>query len=362
MSCSKNTTYKISLTLFSIAIIWLFSSCQTTNENSSYYPIQVKKHRGAHVFGLDSTTSFEFLHRNNIDWVTIVPWGYQENCNSAEVGHNRGDSIQLLKTNKMYHDQIKQLQKAGFKVFIKPHIWILNPGAGKWRSDIMPSSEKEWKKWRVTYREFILRYLEVAIEADAEMFCIGTELTRLTMEESDFWNELIEEVRLRYSGKITYAANWYKEYEAVSFWDKLDYIGVQAYFPLVNKKLPSVSEISKGWNKYKPSLEAKSEKYNKPILFTEIGYKSCEDSAIHPWEWIEDHNGTEKKHSAITQENCYKSFFNTIWPEPWFAGAHLWQWNTYYVDRNMENTNIDFTPQGKPAENVIGIGFARTKN
>jgi hypothetical protein len=49
-------------------------------------------------------------------------------------------------------------------------------------------------------------------------------------------------------GKLTYAANWDK-YDQVSFWDELDFIEIQAYFPLTAQTSPTAEEIKKGWNR-----------------------------------------------------------------------------------------------------------------
>ena len=114
------------------------------------------------------------------------------------------------------------------------------------------------------------------------MYCVGMELTRLSIEKPEYWRSLIADVRKVYSGKLTYAANWYKEYDRVEFWDDLDYIGVQAYFPLTKKDAPSVDDVSKGWKKYIPDMESIALQYKKPLLFTEIGYKSMLGTAEKP--------------------------------------------------------------------------------
>ena len=58
------------------------------------------------------------------------------------------------------------------------------------------------------------------------------------------WVELIEKVRTVYSGKLTYAAN-YDNYQDVGFWNHLDFIGINAYFPLRNPtdKLPPADKL-----------------------------------------------------------------------------------------------------------------------
>lgn len=317
---------------------------------------EIEKQKGAHVFGIFDTTNLEFLNRSNIEWVTLVAWSNQENCESPLVRHHNGDSLLIQSSDSNWVRRIHAVRSSGFKVFVKPHVWINNPAPGKWRSDIFPTSPENWTLWKNSYRDFIIRYATIAEMANAEMFCVGTEFSRLSIEKPNFWKELILEVRSIYSGKITYAANWYNEYRKISFWEELDYIGIQAYFPLTKSEYPEVDQIAKGWNKFLPSMEAIHKKYDRKILFTEIGYKSTADSAIDPWSWMEHPGNGEKPFSIETQANCYTAFFETIWPKDWFAGAHIWQLRTDFKKRPGRQ-NKNFTPQGKPAEQIIAKGF-----
>lgn len=317
-----------------------------------------EKQRGAHVFGRIDTTNFQFLSRDQIEWVTLVPWGFQESIDSPEVLHHRGDSARIRRRNEHWVRQIKAFRNAGFKVFVKPHIWMDTPPEGKWRSDILPKGDAEWERWQSTYRNFILRYARLAEEAGAEMFCVGTELTRLTLEKPAYWQKLIVEVRTVFSGKLTYAANWYEEFEGIRFWEQLDYVGVQAYFPLADRESPDVSEIADGWNRHLPLLEKVHRLSGRPIVFTELGYKSTPNSAIKPWEWMDYAAADEMEVSFETQSNCYEAFYQVIWPQPWFAGVHLWQYRQDHEVHADEQIH-DFTPQGKPAEEVIIRGFGR---
>lgn len=314
------------------------------------------KQKGAHVFGKFDSTDFQPLIQNNLEWVTLVSWGSQEDIDSPIVTHHYGDSLHMLQHDSSWIHRIELVRAAGFKVFVKPHVWINSPADGKWRSDIFPTSEENWALWKESYRNFIFRYAKIAEQANAEMFCIGIEFSRLSVEKPDFWKKLIREVRSIYAGKITYAANWYNEFEKITFWDQLNFIGIQAYFPLVKNKYPSVEQISKGWDKHLPALESMHEKFNRKILFTEMGYKSTANSGIKPWEWIEDPANQDKTLSTETQANCYKAFFKTIWKKKWFAGVHIWQLRTDFV-ADSGKRNLDFTPQGKPAQDIITKGF-----
>ena len=314
-----------------------------------------KKQRGVHVFGTLDSLSLGELMKNNVEWITLVPFGGQRDYDSPSVRMGR-DSLRQLRRDSSLKRNIEIAHAAGLKIFLKPHIWMSNPSDGKWRSDIFPKEENAWTEWSASNRKFILHYAKIAAEKDIALFCVGTEFTKLTKEKPLFWKNLIADIRSFYPGELTYAANWYQEFEHISFWKDLDYIGIQAYFPLTKNRNPSVAEIKKGWKPHLKVLERVHKQFRKPILFTELGYKSTPDSAIEPWLWpIYDPNLLHPI-SNQTQANCYDVFFQTVWHKKWFAGAHIWQWHT----RNRRGRNKqhhDFTPQQKPAEKIIAKGF-----
>ena len=350
------------LLLIPIGLLLFGSACSNSIANSedvvSNKIIQnfEPKQKGVHVFRSLDTASIQELVDNNFEWITYVPFGYQEDYDTESVRYRRGDPKRMARRDSMWRSHMKLAHDAGLKVFLKPHIWMRVTTGGKWRSDIFPKNDENWEEWKKSYREFILFYAEKAEQNEVDLFCIGAELTRLTLEKSEFWETLIQDVRKVYSGKLTYAANWYKEYENITFWNQLDYIGVQAYFPLVKNEYPTVAEISNGWNKFLPNIEAVQKKYNRPVLFTELGYKSTSNSAIKPWEWIDYSTDKNPPISLETQANSYQAFFDAVWEKEWFAGVHIWQWRADF-DTSSGKENLDFTPQGKPAAQVIAKGF-----
>jgi len=336
-----------------------FCSIENKNSHSENTPRQERKQRGIHIFGKVDSLSFPPLVKNNIEWVTYVPWSDQANYDSPSLrNYIPKDSINESRKDSLWRTQITLAHDAGLKVFLKPHVWIYKTTGGKWRSDIFPTNEENWELWKANYREWILYYAQVAEKYDVELFCIGTEFTRLALEKPEFWKQLIREVRNIYSGQLTYAANWYQEFEKITFWDQLDFVGIQAYFPLVNHNNPTTKQISKGWKKHFSSINRVYKKFNKPVLFTELGYKSTEDSAIEPWTWMSYDLDILNKLpvSTETQVNCYQAFFDTVWEQEWMAGVHLWSWNT---EHQGGMTDHDFTPKNKPAEKTITKGFGK---
>jgi hypothetical protein len=116
-------------------------------------------------------------------------------------------------------------------------------------------------------------------------------INRRRVRIEGFWRRLIDEIREVYSGELTYAAN-FDQYEMVTFWDALDYIAVNAYFPLrklwqpgtTAKELYPVFETR--WAAILRSIHSLSVENGwgeKPILFTELGYVYRRDSTIQPW-------------------------------------------------------------------------------
>ncbi len=149
-------------------------------------------------------------------------------------------------------------------VMIKPHLWIAH---GAYTGAFTLNTEEDWRLWENSYTEYILHFASLADSLKAELFCLGTELGASIKARPQYWSTLIDTLRKVYHGKLTYAANW-DDYSRVPFWKELDYIGVDAYFPLATGKTPEVNTIKKEWGKYMKELEQISRKYDKPELFT----------------------------------------------------------------------------------------------
>lgn len=325
-------------------------------------PVFGRKQKGMHFFGRRGVDDqqMEELKRNHIEWLTFVPYGWQADYDSERIGRRGIDYRTWTRRDSAMAIQLQWVKENGFHVMMKPHIWMGDNESGKWRSEIDPrGGQAGWETWSASYRDFILHYAAMSEAIGVEMLCIGTELHKPVKEHPEFWKQLIAEVRQVYSGKLTYAANWYREVDDVSFWRELDFIGVQAYYPLCKQTDPSLKDLLKGWKPHLKQLEKLHKTYQKPILFTEIGYKSTPNAAIDPWEWVDKIDPKHRTLSLETQANCYEAFFRTFWHRPWFAGAHFWQWRTGRRRHDSQRDNFDFTPQNKPAEQTLSKWFAR---
>jgi Glycoside Hydrolase Family 113 len=105
------------------------------------------------------------------------------------------------------------------------------------------------------------------------------------------WRRLAAAARERYSGELTYAAN-FDQYEAVGFWDAFDVIGINAYFPLLEEWIPEsergelAGRFEARWSSLLSSLDGFRRRVGLAghrILFTEIGYAARELATAQPW-------------------------------------------------------------------------------
>lgn len=285
---------------------------------------------------------FASLASTNAEWLAVIPYGFLRPQESiVTFDHNRqwwGEGVTgSLKT-------IQIAQELGYKVMLKPHIWVLGQG---WAGDFEPTSEGHWIKWENSYSDYILTFAQVADSMNVGLFCIGTEFRKTVVKRPQYWRKLISQVKSIYKGKITYAANW-DNYQNVTFWDDLDFIGVDAYFPICQDKTPRQSTVTAGWKSVSENIERISSKYERPVIFTEYGYRSIDYTADGHWKYGHDTLGI----NFDAQANAYEGLYNAVWDESWFKGGFLWKWHLQ-TPRRKEELSKEFTPQDKPVMDVI---------
>jgi hypothetical protein len=328
-----------------LCLIFLLNSCARTS-------IKLDKINGvSYVASRDSINSIHIKPVVNINanYVAIMPFGFIKNLQHPEVAFDTGRQWfgETKVGAKQYADKFKKEQ---IKIMLKPQIWVWR---GEFTGNIEMDTEENWKILENSYAKFILFYADLAQEIHADIFCIGTELEKFIENRPDFWFDLIDKIKTTYKGKLTYAANW-NEFEKTPFWNELNYIGIDAYFPVSASKTPTVTECLEDWKRHKKSIESYSKKYNKPVLFTEFGYRSVDYSGKAPWESDRDMNQVNLE----AQTNTTKALFETFWNEDWFAGGFVWKWfHKHNEVGGIQNTQ--FTPQNKPVEAVIKAYYSK---
>lgn len=136
-----------------------------------------------------------------------------------------------------------------------------------------------------------------------------------------------------YAGKLIYAAGWtiapnltgaQIEFESISWWDAMDYIGVDAYFPLTHDTDPLVDTLVSAWHGKGTDqagqgdifsrLQKVSDKFNRPIVFSSAGYESAPGSNNDPGQ--ADTSNTDQGE----QLNDMQALLQTFTGEAWWLG------------------------------------------
>ncbi|MBI3520372.1 MAG: hypothetical protein HY062_13600 [Bacteroidetes bacterium] len=288
-------------------------------------------------------TGIDSIKGINANWVSLCPFAFLYSS-SDKLDYNSaknwwGDT----KTGLI--DGVKKARINKLKVLVKPHYWLIGKG---WAGDFDLSGKKRLT-WESNYKNYILYLAKLCDSLGVEMLALGTELKTYTEQHPDFFIDLIKETRKIYKGNLTYAANW-DEFENIKFWDKLDFIGVDAYFPLSEQKTPEINTLEKSWKKESVKLKAMSLKYQKKIIFTEYGYKSIDFAAYKQWEF--ENTPKSQNINLLAQVNAYTAFYHSVWNEDFLAGGFIWKWYNNN-EGNNDKFNSDYTPQQKPANEII---------
>ncbi|MGB5665317.1 MAG: glycoside hydrolase, partial [Maribacter sp.] len=308
------------------------------------------------INGVSFVASREKVDQNHIEEIlkihanhaAVMPFGFIREINSPDIIFDT-ERQWFGETKSGARQYIQMLHKNGIKVMLKPQIWIWR---GEFTGTLKMQSEEDWKSLETSYENFIMAYTHLAEETNTELLCIGTELEQFVKNRPEFWKELITKVRSVYSGKLTYAANW-DEYPRTTFWEDLDFIGIDAYFPLSEERTPTVDQLREAWQKHKNKMMSFSKEKGKSVIFTEYGYRSMDFTAKKPW--LVDRN--EENVNLVGQVNAKKAIFEEFWGEDWFEGGYVWKWFIQHDKAGGGNDNR-FTPQNKPAQEVIKVFYS----
>ena len=223
----------------------------------------------------------------------------------------------------------------GMRVMLKPHLWRMGPEAA--------GTPELRRQWFAQYRPFIEHYARLAARIHADIFVVGTEFGALTQYERE-WRDIIAAVRGIYAGPLTFAPTQGPEFETLAFWDALDYIGLDNYYPLPDNY--STAELI-------AKVEAVQRKFNKPVVLTEAGFSAIENAHRAPWE-----DETAKPLSLGEQARCYQALFEAFYGKPWFQGVYWWKVGTNGYGGPDDNS---MTPWRKPAMEVVKRWYSSGK-
>jgi hypothetical protein len=239
---------------------------------------------------------------------------------------------------------IARARQLGLAVLVFPILTLDRVRPGEWRGTLAPADIDAW--WS-SYERFILHHAAIAADTGAEALLIGSELGT-TEAWRDRWYHLIARVERVYRGRLIYSANW-DRYQHVSFWPRVDAIGVTGYFELTRERDPAPAALVRAWQRVRDELVAFAARRGQPLWLTEVGYASVDGAAARPWD-----HASDAPVDLEEQRRCYAAFVEAWAGVDALAGVFFWIWDGAGGDRDR-----GYTPRGKPAEAVLRQWLAR---
>ena len=268
------------------------------------------------------------------DWVQLTPTQYQDDLHSSRIGPTGQtvDDADLEGAIRVAHD-------AGLRVLLKPNVDVTGlPGN---QGNISPHDPGAWF---ANYTPMIVHYADIAERLRVDEFSVGTELAGLSADRSA-WLELVHTVRQHYTGPLLYSAS-HGEYRKVAFWDALDLIGVNAYWPLSRRPTHDVSLLRSAWSPIVQELALFAAAHHRQIVFTEVGYISAQGTTTKPYSWT-----VSKVPDQAEQAAAYSALLSAFQGQQWWDGVYWWVWVA--LPDATGNDEADFSARGKAAERVL---------
>lgn len=310
-------------------------------------------HRRGHGYGsAASARQHDWLRSIGANAISITPFGFQRGAKSDHIvgfGPDEtpggGDGSMTLADMAA---EVDSAHRRGLRVMLKPHIWSSDFWNGsEWHGTIDQKTPEEHRRWWACYRRLILYYAEFAERSGVDYLCVGTELARMTWRYPDEWRGLIDDVRKVFSGDITYAAHWDREWREIGFWDRLDFIGIGAYFPLNAPDSATVEQLATAWTPYRRAIDSVADRFGRPFLFVEFGYRPVAGTWREPWRYD---GGTA---DAEAQRRGFEAMFRAFENDRRFRGVYVWKTFTDDTAARSTGEQTGFVFKGLPGESVL---------
>jgi hypothetical protein len=314
-------------------------------------PIESSQQAGRGYGTPYSEALLDHLAAHGTTWISVTPFGRIWSLQSSDIYMDFELSYEESRAGVA--EVVAQAHERGIRVLVVPHLWVWNEVG--WRGEIDPGSPEGWRAYQASYREFVMAWARDAERVGADALSIGVECKSWSGRFGAFWYALIDEIRGVFGGLLTYSANW-DEAEDVIFWDRLDLIGIQAFYPLHHENGATYEQYLAGAARARDAVGSLSDLLQRPVIFVEIGYTTRRDAAVEPWLWPD--GMTDVAYDEAEQARAMQALIATFSPEPWFRGFLVWR---YYA--NLDDVSQEaiwgFSPHGKRAEHVLFDAFAQ---
>ncbi len=278
--------------------------------------------------------------------IAVVPYTYMDQAN--EPNFLRLTNHAGSENDESVIHVIHAARKMGIQSLVKPQVWL---GHGSWSGFVEMKTQEDWDRFFDYYYRWIRHYAMLSEIHEAEALSVGVEFGKATLGHEEEWKTIFRKLRGIYSGQLTYCANWGEEFEQVNFWKELDFIGLNCYYPLSNSNAPSQKDLQQAFDKILDKVEGIAKRFQKPIIFTEIGFRPVEGTWKNPHAQAGD-----RAFNEVHQRMCYEVVHQGLADKEWCRGILWWKWPSYlaYGKKNKKG----FAPYDLEAEDVVKKWFS----
>lgn len=313
-------------------------------------PIENARHPGKGYGSRPYERAVHEARQMGATWVSLTPFGRV--LDLAPTGIDTSFEAPFEKNRADVLAAIRLAHASGLKVLVVPHLWV---ESGEWRALVDPKTDAGWQTWARAYRAFVTAWAEVAEEGGADMLAVGVEQRSwVTTPRAPLYRDVIAAARSAYAGLITYSANW-DDVEETAILGDVDVIGINAFYPLAEREGARFPTLLEGGKRVAERVEKLATRWQKPVMFAEVGYTTRTDPAVKPWEWPDGMKNVTVDEAA--QADAYAALLAPAMELPSFAGFFVWR---VYADPDdvSQESEWGFSPRGKLGELVIRDAFA----
>jgi hypothetical protein len=268
------------------------------------------------------------------------------------------------------------------------NLWFNVPGQTAILFAVTATAEHQWFD---SYTAYAVHYAQISQKYHLPYFIFGNDLLNITTDTKNTgkgskgaagaqgetfactgrrdceWRHVINAIKSAtytdyqghqqtgggYQGKLSYGASWGNandtkvpvEFEHITWWDALDFIGVNAYFPLTQLAADvPIATLVDAWHGKQDDLALAGQgdivgrlggmydKFKHPILFTSAGYPSAPGANIAP------DATTPTARDDLEQEHDMEALLRAFPQQtaPWFAGV-IWSFDEPKWPRSSVN-------------------------
>lgn len=257
------------------------------------------------------------VRTSGANWISVMPYAVLPHAQATTfVG---GWAMPGGERDALLERTIRDAHQRGLRVMLKPHVWVPRSWPGE-LGRTGPIAVQQAIAWRAV----VEHYADLAARTHCEAFAMGTEMDGIAANAQSEFRAMIAAVRARYTGTLTYCANW-NSYHRVAFWDALDVMSIQDYAPRAQGAVTAEAldaleaQTSRVLSEYARAASAAS----KPLWLTEVGFRCDSDALAHPWRWPQRE---DRCADCGVQSRALEATLRVAARTPGIRGVFLWKW------------------------------------